>query len=242
MKTLREIREAVQQQLEEGVVVSADYKISPKTGRKVRAHRRKMGGSADEFEIDPEDEVSARDVDKKTKNDDENNLVQPPKGKKAKFDKFYDITKVVEETEIIDEKKNDSQDPPFVLLLKRKQIRLYPNGVRVALYHNQKLNKYFTVPYGKGVDGTSIQAEEVEHLEEAKEVMDHIHDIVNTRQSKKVKFGNGKSALIDGYTASAVKQVHDAVNDENKEKLRKMVHQSPEGLKKVASFAFSRSK
>jgi hypothetical protein len=79
MKTLKEIKSAIQQQLEEGVVVSADYKVSPETGRKVRAHRRKMGNSTDEFQIDPEKE--------------DDNL---PKPKKAKFDKFYEITKVVD--------------------------------------------------------------------------------------------------------------------------------------------------
>lgn len=133
-------------------------------------------------------------------------------------------------------------DPPFVLILKRKALRMYPNKMKIALYYNDKLNKYFSVPYSteKDVDGP-IQSEQVE-ITESKEVMDHIHDIVKQKQAKKVKFANGKSATIDGYTASAIKQVHDSVNDENKTKLRKMVHSSPEGLHKVASFAFSKVK
>jgi hypothetical protein len=134
------------------------------------------------------------------------------------------------------------KDPPFVLVLKRKAFRLYPNGMKIALYYNDKLNKYFSIPYSteKNVDAP-IQAEEVQ-LEESKEVMDHIHDIVKEKQARKVKFANGKSTMVDGYTASAIKQVHDAVNDENKAKLRKMVHQSPEHFNKVASFAFSKVK
>jgi hypothetical protein len=134
------------------------------------------------------------------------------------------------------------KDPPFVLVLKRKAFRLYPNGMKIALYYNDKLNKYFSIPYSteKDVDAP-IQAEQVE-IVEGKEVMDHIHDIVKEKQARKVKFANGKHAMVDGYTASAIKQVHDSVNDENKAKLRKMVHSSPEGLHKVATFAFSKTK
>jgi hypothetical protein len=134
------------------------------------------------------------------------------------------------------------KDPPFVLVLKRKAFRLYPNGMKIALYYNDKLNKYFSIPYSTERDvDAPIQAEQVE-ITEGKEVMDHIHDIVKEKQSRKVKFANGKSAMVDGYTASAIKQVHDAVNDENKAKIRKMVHHSPEQFHKIASFAFSKVK
>jgi hypothetical protein len=146
----------------------------------------------------------------------------------------------VDALELIEEQMKG--DPPFVLVLKRKAFRLYPNKMKIALYYNDKLKKYFSVPYSteKDVDAP-IQAEQVE-ITEGKEVMDHIHDIVKEKQARKVKFANGKHAMIDGYTASAIKQVHDSVNDENKTKLRKMVHSSPEGLHKVASFAFSKVK
>ena len=52
-------------------------------------------------------------------------------------------------------------DPPPVLMLKRKSIRLYPDNTRVALYYNDKLDKYFSIPYGPKVD-TDIQAEEIQ--------------------------------------------------------------------------------
>jgi hypothetical protein len=31
--------------------------------------------------------------------------------------------------------------------MKRKAIRMFPNGQRVALYYVDKINKYVTVPY-----------------------------------------------------------------------------------------------
>ena len=38
-------------------------------------------------------------------------------------------------------------DPPAVLLMKRKSVRQFPDGQRVALYYVEKLDKYVTVPY-----------------------------------------------------------------------------------------------
>jgi hypothetical protein len=196
-------RRIVREELDESMLDTSDFKIGP-SGRKVRAHRVKVGDEVygKEKEIKEEVEVDALEL-------------------------TEDVMK---------------KDPPFVLVLKRKAFRLYPNGMKIALYYNDKLKKYFSIPYSteRNVDAP-IQAEQVE-ITEGKEVMDHIHDIVKEKQARKVKFANGKHAMVDGYTASAIKQVHDAVNDENKAKLRKMVHSSPEGLHKVASFAFSKTK
>jgi hypothetical protein len=186
-QTRRAVREDVE--LDEAELDTIDYKIGP-SGRKVRAHRIKVG-----------DEVK-------------------------------------EEFEIIDEAV-DVEDPPFVLMLKRKAIRLYPNKTKVALYYNQKLDKYFSIPYGPKVDAP-LQAEEVEQIEEA--VMDQLHKIVDGKQANTVKFANGQTRKIDHFTASAITQVHKAVNDENKKKLADMVHKSPEHFAKVASFAFSKVK
>jgi len=197
----QQTRRVVREELDESMLDTIDYKIGP-SGRKVRAHRIKVG-----------DEVYGKEKEEPVKEEYTSLTEQRMKG-----------------------------DPAPVLVLKRKAIRLFPNGTRIALYYNDKLGKYFSVPYSTDRDiDAPIQAEEVQ-LEEAKEVMDHIHDIVKEKQARKVKFANGKHAMIDGYTASAIKQVHDAVNDDNKTKLRKMVHSSPEGLHKVASFAFSKVK
>jgi hypothetical protein len=137
-----------------------------------------------------------------------------------------------------DSSKTTQEDPPVVLMLKRKAIRIYPDKTKVALYYNSKLDKHFTVPYGNTIDA-AIQSEDVE-LEEA--VMDSLHKIVSGKQAKSVKFANGQTRKVDHYTASAITQVHKAVNDENKKKLSDMVHKSPAHFEKVASFAFSKVK
>lgn len=134
-----------------------------------------------------------------------------------------------------------SGDPPFVLVLKRKAYRPYPNGLKVALYYNEKLNKYFSIPYSteKDVDGV-IQAEEIEYIQES--VMDQLHKIVAGKQKQRVKFGDGSTRSVDHFTASAITQVHNALNDDNKKKFADMVHKSPAHLAKASDFAFKHAK
>jgi len=187
-KTRQAVREEVE--LEESELNTADIKVSP-SGRKVRAHRFKLGDAPVNEEIDIEE--SALDL---------------------------------------------TNDPPFVLVLKRKSIRLYPNNTKIALYYNQKLDKYFSIPYGSGVDAP-VQAEETQ-IEEA--VMDKLHKIVADKQAQTVKFANGQTRKVDHFTASAITQVHNALNDENKKKFADMVHKSPAHLAKASDFAFSRAK
>ena len=187
-KTRQAVREDTE--LNESELDTADFKIGP-SGRKVRAHRFKVGDAPvkEEYEI----EEAALDL---------------------------------------------NNDPPFVLVLKRKSIRLYPNNTKIALYYNQKLDKYFSIPYGGGIDAP-VQAEETE-LEEA--VIDKLHKIVSDKQAQTVKFGNGQTRKVDHFTASAITQVHKALNDDNKKKFADMVHKSPAHLVKASDFAFSRAK
>ena len=140
---------------------------------------------------------------------------------------------VIEAEDLNEQKSNTIKDPPFVLMLKRKAIRLYPNNTKIALYYNQKLNKYFSVPYGSKIDAP-LQAEET--------VMNQLHEIAANRQSGVIKFDNGQAQKVDYYTASAITQVYESVNTENKNKLAEMVHKSPAHLSKVAEFAFSKMK
>jgi hypothetical protein len=130
-------------------------------------------------------------------------------------------------------------NPPMMLVLKRKGIRAFPDGKRVALYTNDKLGISFTVPYNSSApeDVVGIQAEET-----LIENIDHIANIVKTKQAKNLKFDDGSSALVDGFTASAIHQLHKAVNDQNKIKIARMVKQSPDHLAKVAAFAFKQIK
>jgi len=199
-QTRRAVREETEE-LEEGIQDTADYKLGP-SGRKVRAHRIKVG-----------DEKYGKEEDSSLK----------------------------EDFEIIDEAV-DVEDPPFVLVLKRKAIRLYPNKTKVALYYAPKIDRHFTIPYGPDFRDLPMSAESVEEevIEEA--VMDQLHKIVTNKQANKVKFADGTTRKVDHFTASAITKVHSALNDENKKKFADMVHKSPAHLAKASDFAFKHAK
>jgi len=194
------------------------------------------------------------------------------------------------EAEQLDE-ANPGPTPPYILLLKRTAIRLYPDGTKIALYRNKQLNKYFSVPYDTPV-GSTIQAEEVEQIDEIgdpaemyrkatetaraklqtmkaldrteayekkrleatrlrtqkeevelkESVMDQLHKIVKDKSAQPVKFASGHSRKIDHFTASALTQVHNALNDDNKKKFADLVHKSPEHFMKASDFAFKHAK
>ena len=46
-----------------------------------------------------------------------------------------------------------SSMPPNILILRRKTVRQFPNNVMVALYYNDKLGQYFSIPYGGEAGG-----------------------------------------------------------------------------------------
>lgn len=53
---------------------------------------------------------------------------------------------VKEEYEELDESTHELRNLPPILILKRRAIRLFPNGLKVATYFNDKLNRLFTLP------------------------------------------------------------------------------------------------
>lgn len=58
--------------------------------------------------------------------------------------------------------------PPNILILRRKSVRAFPDSM-VALYYNDKLDQYFSVPFGGDVENTITPAslkEDVESLDE----------------------------------------------------------------------------
>ena len=190
-------RQAVKEELEEGILDTADIKVSP-SGRKVRAHRIKIGDVA--------------------------------------YGKDKDIK---EDFEIVEATSDIEEDPPFVLMLKRKAIRLYPNKTRVALYYNKQLDKYFTIPYGKGVD-SPLQAEEV--VEEAVDAIGQLQKIKDSHSYGTVRHKDGSASKVDVQTAHAVLMVHKSLNDENKKKFADMVARSAHHMQKATEFSFSKVK
>lgn len=135
------------------------------------------------------------------------------------------------------------RDPPAVLVLRRKNIRSFSNDTSIALYYNDKLNKYFSIPYSTNSDINSpIQAEEVEINEAKLNGIEQLKKIRDSKQHGTVNHRDGSASKVDAFTASAILAVHDKLNDENKKKISGMVSNSHYHMSKVANFAFSKSK
>lgn len=127
----------------------------------------------------------------------------------------------------------EAKDPPFVLILKRKAIRLYPDGTKIALYHNERLNKNFAIPYSLDIDSV-IQAEE---LEEAVDALGQLQKIKDTHSHGTVNHKDGSASKVDVQTAHAVLNIHENLNDENKKKFADMVARSSHHMQKAVDFS-----
>lgn len=126
-------------------------------------------------------------------------------------------------------------DPPAMMIMRRKQIRQFPGGQKVALYYIEKINKYVTIPYGN-LGWSNILSVEETQLEE--NVIHHLKHIVDNHTAKSIKFKDGKSTKVDVQTAQAVLKVHGALNDENKKKVETMAGKSKHHFGKVVDFAW----
>lgn len=51
------------------------------------------------------------------------------------------------------------RDLPYIIVLRRKAIRIYPDNQKVGLYYSQALDRYVSIPWDKA--GTSVMSEEV---------------------------------------------------------------------------------
>lgn len=92
-------------------------------------------------------------------------------------------------------------DPPVVLVIKRRAVRLYPDGTRVALYWSDKLKKYFSVPYGPAIDST-IQAEE------------YVREFL---ESDEIGLNDGNNVSLNEETKEMFINVYDRLDEQNKE-------------------------
>ena len=70
------------------------------------------------------------------------------------------------------------------------------------------------------------------------DVLDILRNIVKRKQFQKVKFQDGKTATVDGFTASAMVKVYDALNKDNQMKFKDMINKNKQGFMAMSSFAF----
>lgn len=117
-------------------------------------------------------------------------------------------------------------DPPVVLVIRRKAVRLYPDGTRVALYWSDKLKKYFSVPYGPAFN-SPIQAENfIEQLKVIKE----------EQEEHTIELGDNTLIEVDGSMIDHILYTYDRLKKENKEKFVTVLTESENGFTKTYEF------
>lgn len=129
------------------------------------------------------------------------------------------------------------KEPPATLLMRRKAIRMFPDGKRVVLYYVDKLNRYISIPYDEamGMHDKGIPMSE-QVINEG--VLQTLKSIVKTGQSKDVMFSDGGQMKVDLSTAKAILNVHAGLTDANNvKKIETMINKDKNNFTKISMFA-----
>jgi len=128
--------------------------------------------------------------------------------------------------------KSKLPDPPMVVLLKRKAIRTYPDGQRVALYHNDQLNLDVSVPYFPGHIGGQVSTSALRE----NTIWKKLGSIAKGKPSD-VVFPNGDVLKgVQPTTAVSIVKLRGLINTYNKKRLADKINKSPSDFNDVVKF------
>lgn len=200
MKSLEDFQKDIKEVVPEAVQYAINYKMVPVTDDqgKVRYKKQRIGRLV---------------LAKKNSEEDADTQVNP------EFE--------VADTKPIKEAKESNFDPPYVLVLKRQSIRLFPNNTKVALYYNEKLNKTFSVPYGPGMNPI-IQAESL------------LNNLNFSEDSKGFLFESGESIEILHHEAESLLNLYNKLNESNRKKMLNSLCESKNSFNKILKFAINK--
>lgn len=200
MKSLEDFQKDIKEIVPETVQYAINYKMVPVTDDqgKVRYKKQRIGRLV---------------LAKKNSEEDADTQVNP------EFE--------VADTKSIKEAKESNFDPPYVLVLKRQSIRLFPNNTKVALYYNEKLNKTFSVPYGPGMNPI-IQAESL------------LNNLNFSEDSKGFLFESGESIEILHHEAESLLNLYNKLNESNRKRMLNSLCESKNSFNKILKFAINK--
>lgn len=94
-------------------------------------------------------------------------------------------------------KKDHPKDPPPIILLKRKAIRVFPNGKRVAMYYAQSIDRYISIPYDDNkFNPPTKEKKDIPGIEEA--AVKESNSLMEAVSKKKKKTKKKKKPAIAG--------------------------------------------
>jgi len=118
-------------------------------------------------------------------------------------------------------------DPPAVLIMRRKSVRQFPNGQRVALYYVDKINKYVTVPY-EDMAWSSANEETV---------FDKVKQVNESKQNIVVEHLDGSTSEVTPQMAKHMMDLYKKINEANKAKMLDMLEASAKHFQTIAKFS-----
>ena len=121
--------------------------------------------------------------------------------------------------------------PPIILVIKRKAVRLYPDGTRIALYYSDKMKRYFSIPFGTPeADISGVQAESF---------IDELRATVNLTEETTLELQDGSQVELDTLMVNRIVYAYDGLEEENKEKFIDLLTSSEESFDKTYEFCRS---
>jgi hypothetical protein len=121
--------------------------------------------------------------------------------------------------------------PPIILVIKRKAVRLYPDGTRIALYYSDKMKRYFSVPFGTPeADLSGVQAENF---------IDELRAMSNLTEETTLELQDGSQVELDVLMANRIVYAYDGLEEDNKQKFVDLLTSSEESFDKAYEFCRS---
>lgn len=157
---------------------------------------------------------------------------------------FNDIRgKILEEEDLHEAGLNG--DPPAVLNLRRKYIRVFPNNIKVAVYYSDQLKQFISVPYSENTNiaqtGMTEAAEPQKKKPDTQKPVENnvtiLKNIVATNKPDVLVFGDDDELEININDANALLSMYARLDGDNKRKVDGMLQKSSANVKKLLQLA-----
>lgn len=103
------------------------------------------------------------------------------------------------------------KDPPALLIMRRKAIRMFPDGKRVVMYYIDQIAKYISIPYDEfGLNGGHANIPVVEEVDYLSEEPEEVNEISKGRLKSYVRKATKdvKKKSVDGALTAASSHPH----------------------------------
>lgn len=121
-------------------------------------------------------------------------------------------------------------DPPPILIMRRKAVRMFPNGQKVALYYVDKIHKYVTVPYEDSIMSSSFK----EHNEPT--IMESLKKVASG-WTNNIMLEDKSMVKVDVMTAKSIIHIYENLSKDNQVTLYEKASRSKKDFKEIAEFA-----